>query len=134
MINKTLLIGRLTREPEVKKFQGDTAVASFTLAVDRSFKNKDGEKEADFIPVVAWRKTAELLEKYTHKGDMLAVVGRLQTRSYEAQDGSKRYVTEVVADEVQFLSTKAKTSGSSVADTEPQFDGFEEISDLNVPF
>ena len=132
MINKTLLIGRLTKEPEVKKFQGGTAVASFTLAVDRSFKNKDGAREADFIPIVAWRKTAELLEQYTRKGDMLAVAGRIQTRSYETPDGSKRYVTEVVADEVQFLSTK--TSGSSAADTEPQFDGFEEITDLDVPF
>lgn len=131
MINKTLLIGRLTKDPEVKKFQGGTAVASFTLAVDRNYKNKDGEREADFIPVVAWRKTAELLEKYTHRGDMLAVVGRIQTRSYETPDGYKRYVTEVVADEVQFVQTKEKSD--IVVDEQP-YAGFEEISDFDVPF
>ncbi len=131
MINKTLLIGRLTKDPEVKKFKDGTSVASFTLAVDRNYKNKDGVREADFIPVVAWRKTAELLEKYTHRGEMLAVVGRLQTRSYETPDGSKRYVTEVVVDEVQFVQTKEKSD--IIFEAQP-YAGFEEISDLNVPF
>lgn len=142
MINKVFLIGRLTRDPEVKYFQGGTAVASFTLAVDRSFKSKDGEKEADFIPIVAWRKTAELCEKYVFKGNMLAVVGRIQTRSYDAQDGSKRYVTEVVADEVQFLSSPSQprqdNAYKSTAQPNDKFgvpmDGFEEIDDLNLPF
>ncbi len=144
MINKVFLIGRLTRDPEVKYFQGGTAVASFTLAVDRNFKSKDGDKEADFIPVVAWRKTAELCEKYVFKGNMLAVVGRIQTRSYDAQDGSKRYVTEVVADEIQFLSNPSQSqrqessSYKSTAQPNDKFgvpmDGFEEIDDLNLPF
>ena len=131
MINKTLLIGRLTKDPDVKKFQDGTAVASFTLAVDRRFRNKTGEREADFIPVVAWRKTAELLEKYTCKGDMLAVSGRIQTRSYETQDGSKRYVTEVVADEVQFLQTRER---SDLIVEAPPYACFEEVNDLDVPF
>ncbi len=140
-MNKVVLIGRLTKDPDVKYFQGNTAVANFTLAVDRTFKNKDGEKEADFIPVVVWRKQAELCEKYLSKGSMVAIVGRIQTRSYDANDGSRRYVTEVVADEIQFLnsfsSNRQDTPYKSASQPDEQFgipmDGFEEI-DLDLPF
>ena len=103
MLNKAILIGRLTRDPELRSTSNDISVTSFTVAVDRNFTNQQGEKETDFIPVVAWRKLAETCAKYLEKGRLVAVSGRMQVRSYEAKDGSKRYVTEVVADEVQFL-------------------------------
>lgn len=141
-MNKAILIGRLTRDPDIKYFQGNTAVANFTLAVDRTFKNKDGEKEADFIPIVVWRKQAELCEKYLSKGSMVAIIGKLQVRNYKANDGSTRYVTEVVADEIQFLnssssSNRQDTPYKSASQPDEQFgipmDGFEEI-DLDLPF
>ncbi len=137
MLNKAILIGRLTRDPELKYLQNGTAVASFTLAVDRTFKNKDGEKEADFIPIVAWRKTAELCGKYLAKGSQAAISGRIQTRSYDANDGTKRYVTEIVADEVQFIGSKADSPRNINNDNDNfgvPMDGFEEIDDLDVPF
>ena len=102
MLNKAILIGRLTRDPELRSTSNDISVTSFTVAVDRNFTNQQGEKETDFIPVVAWRKLAETCAKYLAKGRLVAVSGRMQVRSYEGKDG-KRYVTEVVADEVQFL-------------------------------
>ena len=102
MMNKAILIGRLTRDPELRTASNDISVTSFTIAVDRNFNNQQGEKETDFIPVVAWRKLADTCAKYLAKGRLVAVSGRMQVRSYEGKDG-KRYVTEVVADEVQFL-------------------------------
>lgn len=137
MLNKAILIGRLTRDPELKYLQNGTAVASFTLAVDRTFKNKDGEKEADFIPIVAWRKTAELCGKYLTKGSQAAISGRIQTRSYDANDGSKRYVTEIVADEVQFIGSKGEGTKNNFADNDNfgvPMEGFSEIDDIDVPF
>lgn len=102
-MNKVVLIGRLTRDPELKFTPGTgTAVATFTLAVDRR-ASKSGQKEADFIPIVVWGKQAESTANYMSKGKLMGVSGRIQTRSYDAKDGTKRYVTEVVADEVQFL-------------------------------
>lgn len=102
-MNKVVLIGRLTKDPELKYTPGTgTAVATFTLAIDRR-TSKDGQREADFINIVAWNKTAELVANYMSKGRLLGVSGRIQTRSYDAKDGTKRYVTEVVAEEVQFL-------------------------------
>jgi single-strand DNA-binding protein len=102
MLNKAILIGRLTRDPELRSTSNDISVTSFTVAVDRNFTNQQGEKETDFIPVVAWRKLAETCAKYLEKGRLVAVSGRMQVRSYEGKEG-KRYITEVVADEVQFL-------------------------------
>lgn len=110
-MNKVVLVGRLTRDPELKFTPGTgTAVATCTLAIDRRFPNKNGQKEADFIPVVIWGKSAENTANYMNKGSLIGVSGRIQTRNYEAKDGTKRYVTEVVADEVQFLS---RGNGSS---------------------
>ena len=104
-MNKCFLIGNLTQDPELKTTSGSgLSVCSFTLAVTRRFANQSGEREADFIPVVAWRATAETCAKYLSKGSRAAVAGAIQTRSYTGNDGRKRYVTEVVADEVQFLS------------------------------
>ena len=102
-MNKVTLIGRLTKDPELKYTPGaGTAVTTFTIAVDRRF-TKDGQKEADFIPVVVWGKQAESTAQYVTKGKLIGVAGRIQVRTYDAKDGSKRYVTEVIADEVQFL-------------------------------
>lgn len=106
-MNKVTLIGRLTKDPELKFTPGNgTAVTTFTLAVDRRF-SKDGNKEADFIPVVVWGKQAEATANYMSKGKLMGVAGRIQTRSYEAKDGTKRYITEVVSEEVQFLEWAA---------------------------
>lgn len=102
-MNKVILIGRLTRDPELRHTQSGHAVSGFTLAVDRNFKNADGEKEADFIPVVAWRKLAEVCSEHLGKGRLVAVEGRLQIRGYEDKQGNKRKAAEVVANEVKFL-------------------------------
>lgn len=103
-MNKVVLIGRLTKDPELKFTPGNgNAVATFTLAVDRRLPNKDGVREADFVPIVVWGKQAESTANYMSKGKLMGVSGRIQVRSYDAKDGTKRYVTEVVADEVQFL-------------------------------
>ena len=111
-MNKVILVGRLTRDPEVKNTTTGKAVATFTLAVDRRFKNKDGQKEADFVPIVVWGKQAEFVGQYLSKGSQIGVSGRLQVRSYDAQDGQRRYVTEVVADEINFLSSSRKDSNA----------------------
>lgn len=106
-MNKVILIGRLTRDPELRFAAGTgTAVSTFTLAVDRNFKNKDGQREADFINIVVWNKLAEIVANNLSKGRLAAVSGRIQTRSYEGNDGQKRYVTEVIAEDVQFLDRK----------------------------
>lgn len=113
-MNKVVLIGRLTKDPELKYTPGSgTAVTTLTLAVDRRYQKDSQQKEADFIPVVVWGKSAESTAQYMNKGKLMAVSGRIQTRSYEAKDGGKRYVTEVVADEVQFLEWGAKGSSSN---------------------
>ena len=102
-MNKVTLIGRLTKDPELRFIQGSgIAVTTLTLAVDK-YNATTKQKEADFIPIVAWNKTAENIANYMVKGSQLAVSGRIQTRSYETKDGTKRYVTEVVANEVEFL-------------------------------
>ncbi len=109
LMNKAILIGRLTRDPEVRYTQSGVAVCTFTLAVDRRFARKDandGQPTADFIPIVAWRKLAEVCGNNLIKGRRISVEGRIQVRSYEAQDGSRRYVTEIVADEIEFLDSK----------------------------
>ncbi len=103
MLNKTILIGRLTKDPDLRYTPNGKAVAKFTLAVDRVFSK---EKEADFIPCVAWGKTAENCANYIGKGSLVAVEGRIQVRTYEAKDGGKRWVTEIICDSVQFLDRK----------------------------
>ena len=105
-MNKVLLIGRLTANPELKYTTSNNAVTTFSIAVDRNFKNENGNKEADFINIVAWNKKAELIHQYLKKGDRVGIVGRLQVRKYQNERGENRYVTEVVADEVEFLNSK----------------------------
>ena len=112
MLNKIVLMGRLTRDPELRKTQSGTAVASFTLAVDRDYKPQDGERETDFIDIVAWRGTGEFVSKYFTKGRMAVVEGRLQVRDWTDKDGNKRRSTEVVADNVYFGDSKRSESGT----------------------
>lgn len=121
MLNHITLMGRLTKDPELRYTQTNTPVASFTIAVDRDF----GEKQTDFISIVAWKKTAEFVDKYFHKGSMIALSGRLQIRSYEDKDGNKRTAAEVVAYSVYFGETKKQS-----VDVQ-----FEEIDDDDdIPF
>jgi len=146
-MNRVVLIGRLTKDPELKFTPGTgTAVATFTLAVDRRF-SKDGQKEADFIPIVVWGKQAESTANYMSKGKLIGISGRIQTRNYDAKDGTKRYVTEVVAEEVQFLEWGGanggkNASGNSNSENTNQ-GGFEEksfgeemtpVDDGDIPF
>ncbi|MFT8872805.1 MAG: single-stranded DNA-binding protein [Sporolactobacillus sp.] len=106
MINRVVLVGRLTKNPELRYTPNGVAVTSFTLAVDRPFSNQQGEREADFIPVVVWRRQAENAANFLTKGSLAGVDGRVQTRNYENSEGRRVYVTEVVADSVQFLEPK----------------------------
>jgi single-strand DNA-binding protein len=110
MLNRVVLVGRLTRDPELKYTPNGIAVASITLAVNRPFSNQQGNKEADFINVVIWRKQAENVANYLRKGSLAGVDGRLQTRNYENNEGKKVFITEVVADSVQFLETKGSNN------------------------
>lgn len=113
MINRSVLAGRLTKDIELRYSASGTAVAKFTLAVNRTFSNAQGEKQADFINVVAFKKTAENTANFCRKGSLIAVDGRIQTGSYEGQDGKRVYTTEVVADSVQFLETKSSDTQQS---------------------
>ncbi len=115
MLNRICLIGRLTRDPELRYTSSGKAVANFTLAVDRGFKGQDGNKEVDFIDAVIWEKQAENVSQYLKKGSLCAVEGRLQIRSYEDQKGNKRKAAEVVASSVQFLDSK-KSAEATVED------------------
>lgn len=117
MINSVVLMGRLTSDPELRTTQSGKSVVSFSLAVDRDFQ-QSGEKQADFISVVAWGKTAEFIDKYFRKGRMIAVVGRIQTRTYTDKDGNNRKVVEVVADKVSFTGEKADTAAQEPSRSE----------------
>ncbi|MGG3999298.1 single-stranded DNA-binding protein [Anoxybacillus kestanbolensis] len=106
MINRVILVGRLTKDPELRYTPNGVAVATFTLAVNRTYTNQQGEREADFINCIVWRRQAENVANYLKKGSLAGVEGRIQTRSYENQEGKRVYVTEVVADSVQFLDPR----------------------------
>lgn len=135
-MNKVVLIGRLTKDPELKYTPGTgTAVTTITLAVDRRY-SKDEKKEADFIPVVIWGKSAESTAQYMAKGRLMGVSGRIQTRSYEAKDGGKRYITEVVAEEIKFLEWGNKTNGGNES-SGAGYDGYDDmtpVDDGDIPF
>lgn len=138
-MNRVILIGRLTRDPELKYTPAGVAVTQFTLAVDRPFTSGQGEREADFIPVVTWRKLAETCANYLRKGRLTAVEGRIQVRNYEGNDGQRRYVTEVIADNVRFLESSRQQSEQSPSPN-AQNDPFKDegqpidISDDSLPF
>lgn len=132
-MNKVILLGRLTRDPEMKNTTTGKAVTRFTLAVDRRFKNKDGQKEADFINIVVWGKQAEFAAQYLSKGSQISVSGRLQVSSYDGQDGQRRYMTEVVADEINFVSSGQKSSTAGFQQTSaPQSDSNNNMSVMGL--
>ena len=115
MINRVILVGRITKDPEMKQTQSNIAVVSFTLAVNRQFTDSSGERQADFIQCVVWRKQAENVARFVHKGSLVGVEGRIQTGSYDDKDGIRKYTTDIVCDSVQFLEPK-----SDNVDYEPQ--------------
>lgn len=133
-MNRIVLIGRLTKDVELKNTASGIAVASFTLAVDRGFKNAQGEKETDFINIVAWKKLAERCAQYIGKGSQVALEGRLQIRGYEDAEGKKRTIAEVVADDVQFLSKNKETQEVQEAQDGSQFKPTIAETDDDLPF
>lgn len=139
-MNKAIIIGNLTKEPEARATGSGISVSSFTVAVGRRYKDASGERQTDFIPVVVWRGLADNCNRYLNKGSKVAVAGMIQTRSYEAQDGGKRYVTEIIADEVQFLDTKgagqnqeAASPGAPPVFQNEEIPGFTEVDDDDIP-
>lgn len=127
MINRTVLVGRLTKDPELKYTQTGIAVTRFTLAVNRAFQSTSGEREADFISCIAWRKQAESVANHLRKGSLCGVDGRIQTGSFEGQDGKRVYTTEIVADSVQFLEPRrnqdaAPNHNSNSGSTQSNYD------------
>jgi single-strand DNA-binding protein len=136
MLNRVVLIGRLTRDPELRYSPSGVAVTNFTLAVDRKFKNAQGEKETDFIPCVVFKQLAELCANYLAKGKLASVDGRIQVRNYNDKDGQKRWVTEVIAEDVHFLSPKDSGSGSGEAGSPSRTGSFgHEVNlDDDIPF
>src|SRR5574344_265220 len=127
-MNKVIIIGNLTKDPEHQTTTSGVSVCRFTVAVQRKFENAEGEREADFLNVVAWKGTADSCHKFLSKGKKCCVVGSLQTRSYDATDGTKRYVTEIIANEVEFLTPKQQSEGSAEpADLTP-------VDDDSLPF
>ncbi len=117
MLNRAIIMGRLTADPELRRTASDLSVASFTLAVNRSYTKPGAERQADFIDVVAWRQTADFVCKYFKKGSMMAVDGQIQTRSYTDNQGIKRKAFEIVADNVSFCESKSSSSGGNTTNT-----------------
>ncbi len=138
-MNKVILIGNLTKDPELTTTNNGISLCKFTIAVPRRFAGVDGEREADFLPVIVWRGQADNCYKYLKKGSKAAVCGSIQTRSYDGSDGTRRYITEIVADEVEFLSSRqADGEGDEPAKEKPAkkdvVNKFEPIDDDNLPF
>ena len=145
-MNKAILIGNLANDPESRTTQSGIAQCTFRLAVQRRFANQNGVREADFLTIVCWRQTAELCSRYLSKGRKVAVEGSIQTRSYDAQDGTKRYVTEIIADSVEFLGSRddaarggdysapAPAAAPAPRAAAPANAGFAEVDDDELPF
>ncbi|MBC5647765.1 single-stranded DNA-binding protein [Christensenella tenuis] len=148
-MNKAILVGNLTRDPEQRTTPSGVSVTSFTVAVTRRYKSQDGTQQADFINCVAWRSTAEFIAKYFTKGSRIGVVGTIQTRTYDDQNGVRRYVTEVVVDEAEFVTSKAQNPGAARGDApvqqaQPQqnaddlfaeeLSDFQPLDDAELPF
>lgn len=131
-MNKAFLIGRLTRDPELRYTGSNIAVATFSIAINRPFNNQSGEKDVDYINIVVWRKQAENVKNYLSQGSQVAIDGRIQTRSYDDETGKKRYVTEVVADNVQFLDSKNKSENVAAPQNNPTPYDFTEEKTTNV--
>lgn len=139
-MNKVFLIGNLTKDPEGSTTTSGIKVCKFTIAVNRNYSSVDGNRQTDFLPIVCWRNQAENCAKFLKKGSKVGLCGSIQTRTYDASDGTKRYVTEIVADEVQFLSTKSEGYGDDIQDlpeVQPKRNKIEElkpIEDGDLPF
>ena len=131
-MNKCILIGNLTKDPEITTTSNGVSVCRFTLAVTRRFANSEGERDTDFISIVAWRALADNCHKFIKKGSKVAVVGNIQSRSYDATDGTKRYVTEIVAEEVEFLNTR--TQDGQPSEMKSEVTKLEPIDDDSLPF
>lgn len=131
-MNKVILIGNLTKDPELTTTNSGISVCKFTLAVPRRFQNAEGERETDFLNITVWRTQAENCNKYLKKGSKASVIGTIQTRSYDAQDGTKRYVTDIVADEVEFLSSRPSTDEKEKKEEEVA--KLQPIDDDSLPF
>lgn len=134
MINSTVLVGRLTRDPELKYTTSNIAVATFSLAVNRNFKDANGERETDFINCVIWRQQAEYLANWAKKGALIGITGRIQTRSYENQQGQRVYVTEVVAENFQMLESRAAREGNQQNQGNTFQNGNSSSGGYNSPF
>ncbi|MGO0106274.1 single-stranded DNA-binding protein [Streptococcus suis] len=132
MINNVVLVGRMTRDAELRYTPSNQAVATFTLAVNRNFKNQDGEREADFVNCVIWRQQAENLANWAKKGALIGITGRIQTRSYDNQQGQRVYVTEVVAESFQLLESRGQQSNSQ--DGSFGNSSLMDIQDEDLPF
>ena len=135
-MNRVMLIGRFTAKPELRYTPSNVPFTRFSIAVNRAFSNQDGQREADFINIVAWRKQAETICNYFDKGNQIAIEGRLQTGSYDDKDGNKRYTTDVVADAVQFLESKAQSqnrvsNGGNIGPSPYDYQN-EPMNDINV--
>ncbi len=133
-MNRVILIGNLTKDPELSTTNSGINYCRFTLAVPKRFVGSAGERDAEFINIVVWRTQADNCHKYLKKGSKAGVVGSIQTRSYDAQDGTKRYVTEVVADEVEFLSSRSADTSTDTTDTTSGSSELEPIDDDTLPF
>jgi single-strand DNA-binding protein len=138
-MNKCIIIGRLTKEPEVKTTSSSISVCKFTVAVDRKFKDANGERQADFINCVAWRQTANFISSYFHKGSKIAIVGIIQTRTYDDQNGQRQFVTEVVVDEAEFVESKANNAPTKPNNYDSRLDdnddlGYEVEDEVNDTF
>ena len=145
-MNKAILVGNLTRDPEVRNTPSGVSCTTFTVACNRRFVNQQGVREADFINCVAWRQNADFVARYLTKGSKVAVEGSIQTRSYDAQDGTKRYVTEIIADNVEFLGSRddaarggdysapAPAAAPAPRAAAPANAGFAEVDDDELPF
>ena len=134
MLNKVFMLGRLVADPELSHTPNGVAVASFRIAVDRDFKDKSGERQADFVNVIAWRATAEFVSKFFSKGRMAIVEGKLQSRNYEDKDGNKRYALEVIADNVYFGDSKRDQAAEKEPEFQPpQFTEYQD-DDGDLPF
>ena len=133
MINRVVLVGRMTRDPELRRTAQGDAVTSFTLAVNRNYTARDGQQQADFINCVVWRKPAENVERYCSKGSLVGVEGRIQTRSYDNNQGQKVYVVEVICDSVQFLETRvARERAQSQPQMQPNNDNFYDMKTVEL--
>lgn len=130
-MNKVIIIGRLSRDPEMRSTASGINTTMFNVAVSRNYTGSSGTREADFINCIAWRKQAENIAKYCKKGSQVAVEGRIQTRNYDANDGSRKYITEIIADNVTFLGNKPAGSGSNV-EAENSFVGEEDIATTDI--